>query len=85
MMTLTIEVAPEVGARLQEAAQRAGLDMQAYIGRLLTNDFPILPDHNVHNLAEWEHDMDDLAAGSENQPVLPLEAFSRESIYADHD
>ena len=84
-MTLTIELTPEAKSRLQEAAQRAGLDIYSYVGRILAVDVSILPSANTIDLEEWEADLDELAAGSEDQPILPAEAFSRESIYADHD
>ncbi|ELR97602.1 hypothetical protein [Gloeocapsa sp. PCC 73106] len=34
---------------------------------------------------QWEADMKILAEGSDQIPILPDEAFSRESIYSDHD
>lgn len=32
---------------------------------------------------EWEAAMDELAAGGENLPVLPDEAYDRENLYED--
>jgi hypothetical protein len=84
-MTITIDISPDVEARLRRAAQRAGLDMHVYVGNLLADEAPLFPPDTTQDRDEWESDLDELAAGSEDQPVLPPEAFSRESIYSDHD
>ena len=34
---------------------------------------------------QWELDLKALAEGADNIPVLPPEAFSRQSIYSNHD
>ncbi|MEC4814318.1 MAG: hypothetical protein SAK29_13735 [Scytonema sp. PMC 1069.18] len=37
------------------------------------------------NPKQWEEDMKVLTSHAEEIPVLPSEAFTRESIYGDHD
>jgi hypothetical protein len=37
------------------------------------------------NSEQWDEDMKMLAEGADKIPVLPTEAFTRESIYGDHD
>jgi hypothetical protein len=44
-MTLTIELTPEEEARLQEEAQRAGMEPNAYAHRLLAEDLAVLPEN----------------------------------------
>ena len=46
--------------------------------------FPTTDEAPLSSLEEFDHDMDELAAGLENLPILPQD-FSRADIYADHD
>lgn len=84
-MTLTITLTPEVEERLRQAAHRVGMDINSYVSRLLTEELPVPPMANQMDVATWEIYLDELASGSEDHLVLPDEAFSRESIYGDHD
>lgn len=43
------------------------------------------PQEFSFNAEQWEADMKMLAEGADEIPVLPPEAFTRESIYGNHD
>jgi len=78
-VTLILELSPEVEARLQQEVRRQSLDAAEYARRLIENSLlPTSPD-NVDDDEAWEADMRALSEGSERLPVLPPEAFSRES------
>ena len=83
-MTVTLELPPEVEQRLAAQAAARGVSTEDYILSLIEGAaLPAMPPDT--NLDQFEADLDALSAGSENLPVLPPAAFSRESIYADHD
>jgi hypothetical protein len=82
-MIVTLELKPEVERRVMAQAAAQGVPLEAYLASVIEAALPIEPDEC--SLEEFEADMDALAEGSESLPVLPPEAFSRESIYGDHD
>ena len=43
------------------------------------------PKQSAFDPQQWELDLKALAEGADDIPVLPPEAFSRESIYSNHD
>lgn len=83
-MTVTLELRPELERRLVSGAAARGVSLETYLTSLLEAAMPPL-EFDRGTLEEFEADMDALAEGSENLPVLPPEAFTREAIYADRD
>jgi hypothetical protein len=93
-MTLTIELSPDQEARLTAFARHQGLEPAELARKLLAERLPLLG-RNRESMAdrkhfyftatpqEWEAAMNELAAGGENFPVLPDEAFDRENLYED--
>jgi hypothetical protein len=82
-MSVTLELRPEIEERVTAEAAARGLSVEEYLtsiieGRALRGSLDA-------TLEEFEAAMDLLAEGSDRLPVLSPEAFSRESIYADHD
>jgi len=79
----TIEVSPEIAETLKAKAMARQLPIDNYLRTLLENDMtngsPL-----QSSLEEFEHNLDELAKGTEHLPILPSD-FSRADIYADHD
>jgi hypothetical protein len=84
-MTITVEIAPEVQAALVSRAAAHGRAVEAYIASLL-EEAVRLPS-GAHNLSRdrLEIALREMAQFSGKMPVLPGEAFTRESLYRDHD
>jgi hypothetical protein len=83
-MTITIEIQEEIARR---AAAR-GLSVEEYIEDVLARELerPELPEPKGYMTnEELEAWFDRLAKFSDKVPMLPTSAFSRESIYQDHD
>ncbi len=83
VMNVTLELTPETGHWVAAEAAARGLTVETYLTSLIENGAPSGPETSTAE--QFEADMDLLAEGSERLPVLPPDAFSRESIYADHD
>jgi hypothetical protein len=71
-----------VEARLWARARAQGLSLAAYLQTVI-EQIAALDSPSGLSLEEFEAGMDALAEGSEQLPVLPPEAYSRESIYGD--
>ena len=95
-MTVTIELAPDLDTRLQEAAARQGQDPATFARAAVEEKLRRLDEEptNGHTgangpdgitLEEEERLLDELSLGSETLPILPPEANRREWIYNDHD
>ena len=78
-MTVTLQVPDEI---VRQAGDR-GLGVSAYIARLLEEAalLPPLPAPKELSDERFEAALDHMAQFSEKIPDLPLEAFSRESLY----
>jgi hypothetical protein len=84
-MTLTIRFTPEEESRIRWEAAQSGLKPADYLHGLIIQNLPppVEPAKELTD-EEWEELFDKLAEGSEELPVLPPEAFTREYIYGDH-
>jgi hypothetical protein len=83
-MHVTLELKPETERRVAAEAAARGLSVEVYLTSLIESG-TLLPAPETATLAQFEADMDLLAEGCDRIAVLPADAFSRESIYADHD
>jgi hypothetical protein len=81
---------------IDERVRHFGNDRATYIRDLIIRDifgtshrqlntFVELSTKRTFDSQQWEADMKLLAQGAEQIPVLPPEAFTRESIYGNHD
>jgi hypothetical protein len=85
-MTITINIKPEVEAELARQAEVRGMDVPAYAATLLEQAaHPPKAESVNRSLEEFEKTLDRIAQFSDKIPVLPDEAFSRESLYQDRD
>jgi hypothetical protein len=83
-MTLVLELDEATEARLRAEAEARGLAVEEYALGLLRKPDPIYPAGDGRpTLESLEAMFAALAKGSENRPVLPPEAFERESFYED--
>jgi hypothetical protein len=71
-----------VQARLWVRARAQGVSLATYLQTVI-EQIAALESSGEGSLEEFEAGMDALAEGSEQLPVLPPEAYSRESIYED--
>jgi hypothetical protein len=85
-MTITVEINPEVQAQLARQAEARGMDVPAYAATLL-EEAAHLPPGGWKRLSHdrLQKTLDEMAQFSYKIPSLPDEAFSRESLYQDHD
>jgi hypothetical protein len=84
-MSISIELKPEVGELLEQEAAAKGVSVESYVEELI--DQQVSQPHKTSHIGSEEIDqaLDSLAKGSDDQPVLLHEAYSRESIYQDHN
>jgi hypothetical protein len=84
-MTITVDIAPEVQAELVRQATALGCPVEAYAASLLEG--AVRPPAGAHRLSpeRLENTFREMAEFSDKIPALPDEAFTRESLYQDHD
>ncbi len=80
-MQITVTIPDALAAQ----AQARGLTPESYIEKLIAEQSA--PSERSQELSQEEFtaSLDALTRYSDKIPALPLEAFSRESLYADHD
>jgi hypothetical protein len=83
-MTITLQLTPDLEQRVTQDAKARGQSVEAYLSALIA-DVASVSNAGEFSLDDFDADMDALAEGSDERPVLPPDAFSRESIYVDHD
>ena len=84
-MTIIIDIKPEIQAELGRHAAAHGVDIVAYAASLLEEaaQFPVRS--MVLSASQLDKTLEEIAQFSHKIPSLPDEAFSRESLYRDHD
>ena len=85
-MTIIVEIRPEVEAELAAQAAARGMDVPTYAATLLEGaaHMPFAVPKRLSR-EQLEITLDEIAEFSHKIPSLPDEAFSRESLYQDHD
>jgi len=84
-MSIIIAIKPEVQAELSRQAAARGLDVGAYAATLLEEAARIPAEAKQLSSSQLDNTLRELAQFSRKIPLLPDEAFSRESLYRDHD
>ena len=84
-MTIIIDIKPEVQAELSRQAAAHGVDVGAYAATLLEEAAHISAGPKKLSQHQLDRTIQELAQFSHKIPLLPDEAFSRESLYRDHD
>jgi len=83
-VSVTLELSPELHARLARAAQARGLSLEAYM-RIVIERAGVADPNSEAELTEFRAVLDSLAEASETLPILSSEQFRRECIYQDHE
>jgi hypothetical protein len=78
-MTIIIEVKPEVQAELSRQAAAHGVDIGAYAASLLEQAAHVSGGSTKLSQSQLDTTLQELAQFSHKIPLLPDEAFSRES------
>ena len=82
-MQVTVNIPDELAAQIRSR----GLTPQSYVEGLIAEQIATARGSAMDKLSleEFEASLDELPRYSDKIPVLPAEAFSRESLYQDHD
>jgi plasmid stability protein len=84
-MTITVNIAPEVQAELARQAAAHGRAVEAYAASLLEEAAHLPAGADRLSQDRLENTLREMAQFSRKIPALPDEAFTRESLYQDHD
>lgn len=83
-MAIKLELKPELEASLAARAQAEGIPLDTYLQRVL-EELALEARTPAASLEEFRATLDALAEGGAQLPPLPSAAFTRDSIYRDHD
>jgi hypothetical protein len=85
-MAISIELKPEVEERLGREASAKGVSVEAYVEDLIEQQVT-RPHEGASriDLEELDRVLDALSEGSEGSPAPLPEAYTRESIYREHN
>jgi hypothetical protein len=84
-MTITVDITPEVQAELARQAATHGRAVEAYAAILLEEAVHLPAGADRLSQDRLENTLREMAQFSHKIPALPDEAFTRESLYRDHD
>ena len=84
-MTIAVDLKPEVQAELSRQAAAQGTDIGAYAASLLEEAAKVASRTEALSTDQLDRMFEELAQFSNKIPLLPDEAFSRESPHGDHD
>lgn len=85
-MPISIELKPEVEERLGREASARGVSVEAYVEDLIERQVTRPREGASHiDLEELDRVLNALSEGSEDRPAAPPEAYTRESIYQEHN
>ena len=84
-VTITVDIRPEVQAELARLAAAHGRAIEAYAASLLEEAVHLPAGASPLNQGRLENTLREMAQFSQKIPALPDEAFTRESLYRDHD
>jgi hypothetical protein len=84
-MTIIINIKPEVQEELSRQAAARGVDVNSYAASLLEKVAHVATVSKKLSQEQLDKTLEEIAQFSQKIPALPDEAFSRESLYRDHD
>ena len=84
-MPIIIEIKPEVQAELTRQAAARGVELGAYAATLLEEAAQVPAGRKRLSPSQLDNTLRELGQFSQKIPLLPDDAFSRESLYRDHD
>jgi plasmid stability protein len=84
---VTLNLKPEIAARLKTLANAQGLSVEDYLKQLLDRELSLNPTEGVPrtrlSAEEWEREFEEWADSFPEAPPIPDEALSRENLYPD--
>lgn len=81
-MTVTVQLEPTLEARLLAEAHAQGVPFEAYLASVIAQ--AAAPRDRIETtLKDFDAGLDALAEGSERLPVLPPQAYCRDSVYGE--
>lgn len=83
-MTVRLELKPEIEASLNDQANAKGVPLDAYLLNVI-EDLVRANAAPKPGMEEFRKGLDRLAEMGKSLPHVPSSAFSRESIYQDHN
>jgi hypothetical protein len=83
-MTITLQLKPEVEECLRAQARARGLSPENYLASFIESQL-LIPELPSATLEEFDAALESFADDSDDMPVLPPEALTREAIYGDHE
>ena len=84
MMTIALHLRPEIEAKLAQRARDCGVSLETYV-QSIVEGFAGSQTAPSASLEEFRATLDELAEMGRKLPAVPSAAFTRESIYRDHD
>jgi hypothetical protein len=84
-MTIIIDIRPEIQAELSRQAAAHGVGLDVYAVSLLEEAAHVPAGSKTLSQSQLDNTLRELAQFSHKIPLLPDEAFSRESLYRHHD
>jgi predicted transcriptional regulator len=84
-VSISIELRPEVEKRLNQEATAKGVSVEAFVEDLIEQQVARPHEAPRVDMEELDRVLDALPEGSEDRPAPPPEAYTRESIYQEHD
>ncbi len=85
-MPIHLELKPEVEERLGREASAKGVSVEAYVEDLIERQVSGQSEGTYRiDMEEVDRVLDALSEGSGDRTAPPPEAYTRESIYPDHD
>lgn len=83
-MAITLQLKPEVEERALAQAKARGLPLEEYLTAVIEAQVQLVEPPPA-TLEEFAAALEEFAADSDDLPVLPPEALTREAIYGDHN
>ena len=84
-MTITVDITQEAEAELVRQAAEHGRAVEAYAASLLEEAAHLRAGQGRLSRERLENTLREIAQFSDRIPSLPDDAFTRESLYRDHD
>jgi hypothetical protein len=84
-MQITVNIPDELAAELAAKVQSRGLALETYVEQLVVDQARQIAPGPPKKKIDLDTFFAEMAKGMEDVPVPPDFAFTRESIYSDHD
>jgi hypothetical protein len=84
-MTIVVNIKREVQEELSRQAAAHGVDISSYAASLLEDAAHVAASEKALSQSQLDNTLAELSQFSHKIPSLPDEAFSRASLYRDHD